>query len=443
MISRYFRFLVIGIFAVGLSFCCPGPMIGPAWAEDENITEAGDWLQIILPAVAIGSTFFAGGEDSKHWDKEGTAQSIKAVGGALGTTTVAKGIVGKMRPNEANELSYPSGHTTAAFAGAGFIDTRYGHAWGIPALLTAGFVGYSRVQSSNHFADDVTAGMSIGLMSNWLFVTPQSQSRTLALLPMPMENGTGVQLVYTTGTGKGPESKQFKKSERACRYEFGFGPAFLIKNEVTSPSDGGTKFDLANFNKDQDPTSTAVVIFDYYLNDRNTLTLNWAPFEARDNGTFSSPVSFAGQTFPANTTVKSAWVHYSLTAGWSYNLIPSDPWDLNLGGGLGYQYTEVDLLTEDETISGSVSDSVILPYIHASGDYRINKRWSAGVCMDGISLSDDKMFTGIVHADYQISRQWDFSLGYEYYARDIETSKLRNKVQYHGPYMSISFSWLR
>jgi hypothetical protein len=59
----------------------------------------------------------------------------------------------------------------------------------------------------------------------------------------------------------------------------------------------------------------------------------------------------------------------------------------------------VDLLTEDETISGSVSDSVILPYIHASADYKINKRWSTGVYMDGMNLSDDTLFTGIIHAD--------------------------------------------
>jgi membrane-associated phospholipid phosphatase len=123
-----------------------------AYAENEDITEAGDYLQIILPAIAGLSTFVAGNPEGGLWDREGTYQAIKSIGFSLATMGVAKELVQKVRPDFSDEVSFPSGHTTAAFAGAGFIDQRYGHWWGVPALLAAGFTAYSRIQSYNHFA---------------------------------------------------------------------------------------------------------------------------------------------------------------------------------------------------------------------------------------------------------------------------------------------------
>jgi membrane-associated phospholipid phosphatase len=139
-------------------------MSSPVHAENQDITEAGDYLQIILPAVAGVSTLFAGNPEGGWVDREGLYQFTKSLTASLVTMGVGKEVSKKLRPDGSDRASHPSGHTTAAFAGAGFIDQRYGHAWGIPALVAAGFVGYSRVQSANHFMDDVTAGASIGLL---------------------------------------------------------------------------------------------------------------------------------------------------------------------------------------------------------------------------------------------------------------------------------------
>jgi len=283
-------------------------------------------------------------------------------------------------------------------------------------------------------------------MSNWLFVTPQSQSGNIAVMPMMLKDGAGLQLTLTNGgkaANSGSKTKTLKTSRRRARYEFGFGPAYLKKNEITAPASTGTTFDLDNFEKINDPTTTAAVGLDIYLDDRNEINVYWAPFEARDRGTFTSPVSFAGQIFPANRPVRSAWVYYDLRAGWRYNLILSNPWNVKLGVGLAYQNIEVDLAMEDQTVAATVEDFVVLPYLHASVGYQIGPRWSAGLSLEGISLSDDTMFDGSIHLDYRISDRWDFSIGYKYCARDMETSELTNKVVYNVPYLSVSFSWLR
>lgn len=58
--------------------------------------------------------------------------------------------------------SFPSGHTSSAFAAAGalfFQDRRLG----IPALVLAGFIGFTRLYLYVHFPTDVLAGVVLGL----------------------------------------------------------------------------------------------------------------------------------------------------------------------------------------------------------------------------------------------------------------------------------------
>lgn len=64
--------------------------------------------------------------------------------------------------------SFPSGHTTTAFALAFWVflltyRTRY-QGWGYGALLLAGLVGLSRVYRGVHYPSDVLAGAAVGVV---------------------------------------------------------------------------------------------------------------------------------------------------------------------------------------------------------------------------------------------------------------------------------------
>lgn len=61
--------------------------------------------------------------------------------------------------------SFPSGHTVTAFSTAILITYWCKNKlWGLPLLLIAVLVGYSRMYLSQHFFEDVTAGSAIGVM---------------------------------------------------------------------------------------------------------------------------------------------------------------------------------------------------------------------------------------------------------------------------------------
>ena len=128
-----------------------------------NKTEPGNaYLQIvpnILYSLIEGANYYLNdNEDSKR----------QAIGMAKATiysgliTDIIKPIINEQRPN-GGRSSFPSGHSTTAFAFASFAASE--HPWyiGFPAYLLASYVGYCRMQDNYHYLHDVMAGATIGM----------------------------------------------------------------------------------------------------------------------------------------------------------------------------------------------------------------------------------------------------------------------------------------
>jgi len=73
------------------------------------------------------------------------------------------------RDDESGGLSFPSGHTSAAFCLATEISLRY-RKWYfvVPACIYAGSVGWARMYQGVHYPSDVLAGAVVGAGSAWL-----------------------------------------------------------------------------------------------------------------------------------------------------------------------------------------------------------------------------------------------------------------------------------
>jgi membrane-associated phospholipid phosphatase len=131
---------------------------------NDDVETAGDILQVALPVWAYAMTF-------TNDDSEGSIQFTQSFLTTMATTYATKLTVDRERPNGGN-MSFPSGHTSAAFSGAAFIQMRYGWLYGSVAYAGAAYVGWSRVVTENHYVEDVIAGAGIGIISAAIFTKP-------------------------------------------------------------------------------------------------------------------------------------------------------------------------------------------------------------------------------------------------------------------------------
>ena len=122
----------------------------------------GDVLQVALPVTAISTTYFMD-------DTDGTKKFLKSYLLTASDTYLLKITTHKLRPDGSNHMSFPSGHTSAAFSGASFIHFRYGFKYSIPLYLLASFTGYSRIHAKKHYLEDVIAGAGLAVFSSWYF----------------------------------------------------------------------------------------------------------------------------------------------------------------------------------------------------------------------------------------------------------------------------------
>ncbi|MCG5541630.1 MULTISPECIES: phosphatase PAP2 family protein [unclassified Halorhodospira] len=157
-------------------------------AQADRVELAGDILQVALPLTGLGLTYY-------HDDREGRGQALGAFAATMGATYALKLTVDEERPGGSSRTdSFPSGHTAAAFSGASFIQRRYGWALGAPAYALASFVGYSRVDSDNHYERDVFAGAAIAVAATYWLVEPHPALRDVAVTPLTDGEVTGLHL---------------------------------------------------------------------------------------------------------------------------------------------------------------------------------------------------------------------------------------------------------
>ena len=140
--------------------------------------EFGDWIQILLPASAF---IYSASID----DWQGTKQLAYSVGSTWATTEVLKITIQEERPHAPEGTkgrTFPSGHTSFAFAGAAYWQRRYGWEIGVPMYAAAAFVGYSRVRVKMHNWTDVAVGAALGIGFNLLF-TDRYDNTSISVVP--------------------------------------------------------------------------------------------------------------------------------------------------------------------------------------------------------------------------------------------------------------------
>ena len=153
-----------GILSAGLS---PFDDEVAEWDPSDNF-ESGTWIgnSIVLAAGTV-ATYAVG-----HWAemprvKVVAVDLLRAQTLALGVTYALKYTVGRERPDESSNDSFPSGHAAQTFASAAVLARYFGMWAAVPAFGVASFVVASRLNQRRHYVSDVAFGAGLGVAVGW------------------------------------------------------------------------------------------------------------------------------------------------------------------------------------------------------------------------------------------------------------------------------------
>ena len=120
---------------------------------------------------------------------------LSAVGGDLmqaqvvagATTFVLKHAIRRPRP-DGEARSFPSGHAAGTFAAATVVQRHYGLKGAVPAYTLAVLISGARMQANSHYATDLIAGATIGILAGRA-ATFELGGRRVMLAPAVTESG--------------------------------------------------------------------------------------------------------------------------------------------------------------------------------------------------------------------------------------------------------------
>lgn len=162
------------IIFLGFGVCLTSLVTCQAFAQSEAFDKYADVGALAIPVVAGIITLTK--DDTKGLWQLGESYAL-----TMGASYGLKHVVDETRPDGGTH-SFPSGHASSAFAGASYLQFRYGWEYGVPAYIAASAVALSRVDNRHHHWKDVLASAAIANISAY-FLTDRFEQK-VAVLPV-------------------------------------------------------------------------------------------------------------------------------------------------------------------------------------------------------------------------------------------------------------------
>jgi hypothetical protein len=169
-------------------------------------TKVDNYLQFV-PAVSVYVLNVVGVKGKNNLRDRTMIYALSTII-STGIVTPLKHATNVTRPDGSSNNSFPSGHTTTAFANAEFLRMEYKDIspwYGIIGYAMAATTGALRVYNNRHWVSDVAAGAGFGILSTklayWIYPTIKrklfkNKSLNAMLMPYYQSGSGGIAFVY-------------------------------------------------------------------------------------------------------------------------------------------------------------------------------------------------------------------------------------------------------
>jgi len=187
------------------------------------------------------------------------------------------------------------------------------------------------------------------------------------------------------------------------------GPVWQTRNDVRIPSEGGTKFSLADL-IGSGPFASFRLEASYNISRRHGLRLVMAPLSISGTGTLDETVEFAGATFAAGIPTEGRYRFNSYRLTYRYRFHDGPKWRWHIGFTAKVRDAKVAL--EQEGASASDSNVGPVPLIHLAAQVRLSPQWRIAGDLDALAAPQGRAEDLVLKLRYDASDRWSLALGY-------------------------------
>ncbi|MGR5193478.1 phosphatase PAP2 family protein [Vibrio rotiferianus] len=376
----------------------------------DEYVEAGDTLQFAIPLTGLLAAWL-------HDDAQGAKQLLLSVGASQAIVQTTKHVVGRRRPNDSSNMSFPSGHTAAAFSGAAFLQSRYGAAWGIPAYAAASYVALSRMHGNRHHADDVLAAGSISFLVNQYLISPFN-TEDMFMTAMPTKDGFALGVSFTNDFFTKQAKLAYQQrtlKDLDHRFELSIG---------SNQQDSLGKAGFVGNRLVDNHQPFAGINYTYKIDSDQLFELDVSPNETRRRGPVEQDFEYQGQSYKKGDDIYLAFRQWSASANYYYQMQLSDQLTVSAGGGVSGYLLELETDLENGGKHAGESHIRVLPSANIKVDYELFDDFHIVGKAEYKQWRDDRLTYAEAGIRYDLNKEWDMGIKYQTQNADWESKAL-------------------
>lgn len=202
------------------------------------------------------------------------------------------------------------------------------------------------------------------------------------------------------------------------------GLAFPAYNDVRIFNESGTLFDFNDELEVQGPVVPVRVRVGFTFNEKNHISLLWAPLQINYEGQFSQPIQFQNSLFGEGELIEGTYRFNSYRLTYRRDIVQNSRWVV--GVGLTAKIRDASVLLDSETGLSDRNDNVgPVPLLHLYTAYRLGEAeiYFEG---DGLASSQGRAFDLFLGTRLPLTEKLDLKAGYRMLEGGADSDEVYN-----------------